>query len=92
MPLLALSCVPYIIEDALVAKLLCLYHTSSSWHTTPFFRLLQKLKCLSTVVVIPPYLRYPFTQHIRSPSNSNSFETTLIFVSRISCFKEPLDF
>lgn len=30
MSLLALSCVPYIIEDALFTKLLCLYHTSNS--------------------------------------------------------------
>lgn len=31
----------------------------------------RSLKCLSTVVVICAYLRYPFTQHIRLPSNSN---------------------
>ena len=67
MSLLALSCVPYIIEDALFTKLLCLYHTSNSWHTTPFFQLLQKFKmsfyscCNLSLFTLPVHATHSFT-------------------------------
>lgn len=51
----------------------------------------KKLKYLFTVIMIPLYLHFPVTQHIHSPSKSKWLKTTILIVSKLSCFKQAMD-